>query len=170
VALATDTRHRDLDLALAWRPWAPARWGEASLVLRAVQQRRKILTTSAAGGLNETSTLWMPGLRWSHAFGAWGWRWRPAIELRASAGHRLDVDYLGVYDAQTLRGGQRRELLLALEASPASSAWTWALEWTRARQRPSESSTVRHFGLPAGTVRQPAIEIDDVALRLRRAF
>jgi hypothetical protein len=162
--------HRDLDFALAWRPWAPARWGEAALVLRAVQQRRKILSTSTAGGLDETSTLLMPGLRWSHAFGAGGWRWRPAIELRTSAWHRLDVDYLGVYDAQTLRGGHRRELLLALEASPASSGWTWALEWTHARQRASESGTVRRFGMPAGTVRQPAIDIDDVTLRLRRAF
>lgn len=170
VPLRTETRHRDADLSIAWRPWAPANWGEAWFVLRTTWQRRDIAATPTVGGLLETSTLLMPGLRWSHAIDAQGWRWRPSAELRTSVWHRLDVDYRGVFDAQELDGGRRTELVLGLEASAAGSPWSWSLEWTHARQSASERDTVRSNGVPVGTVRQPRIEIDDVMLRARRAF
>ncbi|MBC5782937.1 hypothetical protein H8N03_08265 [Ramlibacter sp. USB13] len=168
--LATDSRHRDLALSFGWRPWAPASWGEAWLVLRAVQQRRDIASTATVTGLRETSTLVMPGVRWTGSFDAARWRLRPAAELRTSAWHRLHVDYRGLYDAQDLDGGHRNELSLVLDASTAASPWSWSFEWTRARQAASERAPLTRGGAAAGTVRQPRIEIDDVMLRVRRAF
>ena len=168
--LTTDTRHRDIDATLAWRPWPSASWGEAWLVLRAVQQRREIASTPTVGGLDETATLLLPGLRWSHAFNAGSWNWRPSLELRTSVWHRLDVDYRGVFDSQDLQGGRRNELVLGVEAAAAASPWSWSLEWTRARQRASERDTLHRGGVAIGTVVQPRIEIDDVMLRVRRAF
>ena len=166
----TDSRHRDIDATLAWRPWAAASWGEAWLVLRAVQQRREIASTATVGGIDETSTLVLPGLRWTHAFEAGAWRWRPSLELRTSAWHRLDVDYHGVFDAQELDGGHRNEVVLGLEAAAADSPWSWSLEWTHSRQQATSTDTLRRGGVAVGTVRQPRIEIDDVMLKVRRVF
>ena len=168
--LATDSAHRDFALSLGWRPLAPASWGEAWLVLRALEQRRNIASTQGVTGLRETSTLVMPGLRWAGSVAAAGWHLRPSVELRASAWHRVHVDYRGLYDAQDLRGGHRGELSLALEASAPASPWSWSLAWTRARQSASGRGTLSRGGAAVGTVRQPRIEIDDVMLTVRRGF
>ncbi|HEY0823942.1 MAG TPA: hypothetical protein VGD76_09165, partial [Ramlibacter sp.] len=114
VPLQTETEHRDLDLALAWRPLPARSWGEAWLVLRALQQRRVIASTPSASGLRETSNLVSVGARWSHAFAAAGWQWQPSLELRTSVRHRLEVDFGGVYDTADIRGARRREAVLAL--------------------------------------------------------
>ena len=168
--LTTDSAHRDLSFALGWRPLPAASWGEGWLVLRALQQRRKIASTPTAGGLTETSTLVMPGLRWQHAFQSASWRWRPSVELRASAHHRLQIDYGGVFDDSDIRGGRRWEAALALDVSAPDSPWTFGLEWTHARQSASPRQTLNRGGAAVGTVRQPRIAIDDVGVRVRRAF
>lgn len=169
-SLTTETRHRDADLTLAWRPLAPASWGEAWVVLRAARELRDIRSTRAAGGLRETSTLVLPGVRWSRAFAGAGWNWTPSVELRTSVSHRVHVDYEGVFDNQDLHGGHRNEVALALTAWAPSSPWRWSVEWTRVRQRASDSDTVRRAGVAVGTVRQPRIAIDDLMLRATRAF
>jgi hypothetical protein len=166
----TDAGHRDLEYDLAWRPLAPAGWGQAWLVLHTVRQRRQIASTPAARGLRETAHLVMPGLRWSHAFDAAGWRLRPSVEARVSAWHRLDVDFGGVFDTSELKGGRRRELVLAIDASPAGSPWSIGLAWAHARQSASPVHALTRGGAPVGTVHQPRIEIDDVLLRATRAF
>ena len=170
VPLNTDSRHRDLEATLAWRPFAPANWGEGWIVLRTLQQRRQIASTPTVGGLDETATLVLPGIRWVGDFQAASWRLRPSFELRTSVHHSVDVDYRGVFDAQELDGGRRDELQLGVEASAAGSPWSWSLAWTRARQKASDTDTVRRAGVAVGTVRQPRIEIDDVMLSVRRSF
>jgi hypothetical protein len=168
--LRTDTGHRDLDVTLAWRPLTPAAWGEAWLVLRTQQQRRQIASTPAARGLRETSLLVLPGLRWTHAFEAASWRWQPSLELRASVRHDLQVDFGGLFDQADLDGGSRREAVLGVDVGSPASPWSFGLAWTRARQSASPTQTLLRGGVPVGTVRQPRIEIDDVLLRVRRAF
>lgn len=170
VPLSTDSAHRDLALGAAWRPVAPASWGEAWLTLQVLQQRRRIASTPAARGLRETSMLVMPGLRWTHALEARGWRWRPGVEVRASVHHRLDVDFGGLFDDARLTGGGRRELLLSLEAGPAGSPWKFGIEWSHARQSASAVDVLERGGVAVGSVHQPRIAIDDVALRVRREF
>jgi len=44
------------------------------------------------------------------------------------------------------------------------------LAWTHARQSASDRQALFRGGVLFGTVRQPRIEIDDVMLRVRRAF
>lgn len=168
--LTTDSAHRDLSFAFGWRPLPAARWGEGWLVLRTLQQRRKIASTPTAGGLTETSTLVMPGLRWQHAFQAASWRWQPSVELRTSAHHRLQIDYGGVFDHSDIRGGRRWEAALALDVSAPDSPWTFGLEWTHARQSASPRQMLNRGGAAVGTVRQPRIVIDDLGVRVRRAF
>jgi hypothetical protein len=170
VPLTTDSNHRDLDFALAWRPLPAAAWGEGWLVLRALRQDRRIESRPTAVGLRETSLLVMPGVRWAHAFDAASWRWQPSIELRASAHHRLDIGFNGVFDDTEIKGGRRREVALGLEASAPNSPWSWAIEWTHARQSASPRQGLQRGGRPAGTVFQPRIAIDDVGVRVRRAF
>lgn len=169
-ALATDSRHRDLDITLAWRPLPAANWGEGWLVLRALQHRRDIASTASAGGLRETSTLWMPGVRWSHGFAAGSWQLRPSVELRASVDHRLEIDYGGVFDASRIEGGRRWEASLALEAAAPGSPWSWGLAWTHVEQEASARQALYRGGVAVGTVRQPRIRIDDVGVQVRRAF
>jgi hypothetical protein len=166
----TETAHRDLDLGAAWRPWAPGPWGEAWLVLRGAQQRRDIRSTPTVGGLFETSTLLMPGVRWSQEFDGAGWKVRPSVEWRTSVYHRLEIEFGGLFDPSDVDGGHRNELALALEGSSAQSPWSWLLAWTHARQSASDRQALFRGGVLFGTVRQPRIEIDDVMLRVRRAF
>ena len=168
--LTTDSRQTELGLTLAWRPLAPAAWGEAWLLLHTVQQRRNIAATPTVGGLRETSTLLMPGVRWSHGFAAAGWHWQPSVELRASVQHRVDVDFGGVFDEASFPGGRRWESELGLEASAPDSPWRWGIAWTHAHQGASDVSNVSRGGSLAGTVRQPRISIDDVGVRVGRAF
>jgi hypothetical protein len=166
----TETAHRDLDLTAAWRPWAPASWGEAWVVLRGAQQRRDIRSTPTVGGLLETSTLLMPGLRWSHEFDAAAWKLRPSVEWRTSVYHRLEIEFGGLFDPSDIDGGHRNEVALALEGSSAQSPWSWSLAWTHTRQAASDRQALFRGGALIGTVRQPRIEIDVVMLRVRRAF
>jgi hypothetical protein len=168
--VSTTTRHREVDLALAWRPLAAAAWGEGWLVLRGLEQRRTIASTATVGGLEETSTVWMPGLRWTGAFDGAGWRWQPSIELRASVRHRLDIDYRGVFDPSALKGGRRHDVVLGLAMSAPDSPWQWSVEWTHARQSASPRQPLYRGGVAVGTVRQPRILVDDVSVRLRRSF
>jgi hypothetical protein len=168
--LQTRTGQRELGLALAWRPLAPAAGGEAWLTLSALQQRRRIASTPQALGLRETSTLLSPGLRWSTRFEAAGWRWQPSLEVRASVHHRLEVGFGGVFDDARLQGGRRRELALGLQAGPTGSPWQWGLAWSQARQAASEAQAIRRGGAPAGTARQPRIRIADFGLRVAREF
>jgi hypothetical protein len=170
VPLATDSSHRDIELGLAWRPFAPAAWGEGWLTLAALQQRRQIASTPQAQGLRETTALLLPGLRWSRPFDAGGWRWEPSVALRASVWQRLDVDSGGTFDAVRLEGGRRRELVLALQGGRAGSPWHWGLTWSRARQDASAPQPLYRAGAPAGFVREPRVEIDDVSLRVTRDF
>jgi hypothetical protein len=168
--LTTDSNHRDVDLALAWRPLPAAAWGEGWLVLRAMRQERRIESRPTAVGLRETSTLVMPGVRWTHAFDAASWRWQPSVELRASAHHRVDIGFNGVFDDTEIKGGRRHEVALGLEASAPNSPWSYAIEWTHTRQSASPRQGLQRGGAPAGTVFQPRIGIDDVGVRVRRAF
>jgi hypothetical protein len=170
VPLTTATRHQDLDLAVGWRPLAPAAWGEAWLVLGVLQQRRTIQSTGNVAGLVETSTLLMPGLRWNHAFDAGGWRWEPSVQARVSVYHELDIDFGGLFDDTRFDAGRRRELVLGLHVSAPQSPWSAGLEWTRARQSASDREPVYRAGAQVATVRHPRIEIDDISLRVRRAF
>jgi hypothetical protein len=170
VPLQTEDGHRDLAFDLAWRPLAPAGWGEAWLVLRALQQRRQIASVAAARGLRETSDLLLPGVRWQHRFAAAGWQWQPALEARVSVRHRLEVDSGGLFDTADIDGGRRREFVLGLEAGPIASPWRFGLEWTHARQSASPLQPILRAGSVAGTVRQPRIGIDDVMLRATRSF
>ncbi|GAB3775906.1 hypothetical protein GCM10028796_52590 [Ramlibacter monticola] len=170
VPLDTDSGHRDLEFGFAWRPLAPAPWGEGWLGLHGLQQRRQIASTPSAQGLRETSSLLLAGVRWSHVFDGAGWRWQPSAEFRGSVRHRLEVDFHGVFDTADLKGGGRRELLLGLDASPAGSPWHFGFAWTRARQSASPVQPLLRAGAPAGTVRQPRIEIDDVMLRAGLSF
>ena len=170
VPLATDSRHRDLEAGLAWRPLPAAAWGEGWLVLRTLQQRRRIASTATARGLTESADLVMPGLRWSHAFDAAGWRWQPSLELSTSVRHSLQVDFGGVFDDATMRGGRRHETLLDLQVSAPSSPWSFGLAWSHARQSASSTQTLSRNGAAVGSVRQPRIDIDGVSLRARRAF
>jgi hypothetical protein len=168
--IETRTGHRDLEARLGWRPWPAASWGEAWVAVRVLEQRRQIASTATAAGLHETSTLWMPGLRWSHRFEGGGWDWEPSAAWHTSVRHHLEVRYGGLFDPSDLKGGRRTELVLGLTASRAGSAWQWSVEWSRARQAASAWQPLYRRGLRAGTVRQPRLEIDDVSLRLTREF
>lgn len=168
--VATRTGQRDLDAALAWRPFAPGAWGEGWVTLQLLSQRRQIASTAAAGGLRETSQLLMSGLRWTHAWTAAGWRFAPAAELRASVWHRLDVEAGGAFDDAELKGGPRRELALRIDAKAADSPWTFGLEWTRSRESASPRQDLFRDGARIGTIRQPKIEMDTVGVQVRRAF
>ena len=170
VPLATESRHRDFEAGLAWRPLPAAAWGEGWLVLRTLQQRRHIVSTATARGLKERSDLVMAGLRWSHAFDAAGWRWQPSLELSTSARHRLQVEFGGIFDDATMRGGRRHEAVLDLQVAAPSSPWSFGLAWSHSRQSASSAQTLSRNGAVVGSVRQPRIEIDDLSLRVRRAF
>jgi hypothetical protein len=168
--VSTSSRHRDIDVGMGFRPLPAANWGEGWLVLRVLHQRRKIASTATAGGLEETSTFWMPGLRWTHTLQPGSWRVRPSVELRASVHHDLEVDYGGVFDASSLKGGRRSELVLGVDFAQAGSPWEWSMAWTHSRQSASASQPLYRGGVSVGTVRQPRIEIDEIAARVRRAF
>lgn len=169
--LATTSRQHDADLALLWRPQPAAAWGEGWLLLHGVRQHRDIRSTGRVNGLVETSVLLMPGLRWrGPATAAAGWQLRPQVEARVSTYHRLDVDYHGLFDGSRLEGGRRWALVLGLEAQAPDPAWRIGLRWTRARQAASQSQALYRDGVRVGSVRQPRLGYDDLALSLRRDF
>jgi len=173
VPLTTTSRHTDLELGVHWRPFPAAAWGEAWLGLEWLQARRDIASSSLAGGLNETSTLVLPGVRWrSPAFAlphTDNAKFQLEAQWRSSVRHRLEVDYLGLFDDSSLRGGRRSETVLGLSVS-TSEAWRWSLEWSRSRQSASSSAALHRAGALVGSVRQPRVKIDDVSLSLTRRF
>jgi hypothetical protein len=168
--LSSHTGQRDLEAGIAWRPLAAAGWGEGWLLLDVLQQRRQIASTAAASGLRETSTLVLPGLRWSDRFEAAGWKWRPMAQVRTSVHHALHIGFGGAFDDADLRGGRRWDATLALGFARPASPWQWELAWTHAGQAASDRQALSRAGLPAGNVRQPRIGIDDVGIRVRRDF
>ena len=170
VPLSTTSRHTDVDLDLYWRPLAPASWGEAWLGLGWLQARRAIASSSLAGGLEETSSMLMPAVRWrSPWLSAGDFKWQAEAQWRMSARHRLHVDYQGVFDNSSLAGGRRSEAMLRLNMS-VTEAWQWSAQWSRTRQAASNPATLYLAGSPVGTVRQPKVTIDDIALSLTRRF
>jgi hypothetical protein len=172
--VSTSTGHREAELALRWRPLAPAVWGEAWLGLGWLHARRSIEPTSLSGGLNETSSLALPGIRWRSPAWALPWGEEPVkleaeAEWRTSARHRLSVDYLGLYDASVLQGGRRKEFNLRV-ALFKGEAWRWTVGWTRTEQKASPTAVLYRAGVPVGTVHQPRLRIDDLSLSLSRRF
>lgn len=171
VPLSTTSRHTDLELGAYWRPLPAAAWGEAWVGLAWLRARRDIDSSPIAGGLDEKSSLVMPTIRWrSPAFAVTG-NTKFGLEAlwRASARHRLEVDYLGLFDNSSFRGGRRREIGLGLTMTPAET-WQWRLEWSRSRQSASNSAPLFRAGALVGSVRQPRVKIDDVSLSLTRRF
>lgn len=171
--VSTTSRHTDLELGAYWRPFPAAAWGEAWLGLSWLQARRNIASSPIAGGLNEKSSLVLPGVRWrSPAFGVphtGNAKFRVEAGWRTSARHRLEVDYLGVFDNSSLRGGRRNEITLGLNVTTADT-WQWGLAWSRSRQSASASSPLFRAGVLVGSVRQPRVKIDDLTLSLTRRF
>lgn len=172
VPIDTRSRNRDLEAALRWQPWAPAGWGQAGLGLRWLSQRRTILSTPVASGLQETSRLWMPGLTWQSPAWAVGQGWEVRLDAEAwfSVSHRLRVDFGGVFDEASFGAGRRHDLVLRANLAAAGSPWAWSLEWAGARQRASRATSLTRGGAVVGTVTHPRIAIDDVTLRLSRSF
>jgi hypothetical protein len=173
VPLTTTSRHADLDLAAYWRPFPAAAWGEAWLGLGWLQARRDIASSPIAGGLDETSSLVLPGIRWrSPAFAVPhtdNAKFQLEAQWRTSVRHRLEVDYLGVFDNSSFRGGRRSETVLGLSVTSAE-VWRWSLEWSRSRQSASSSVALYRAGALVGSVSQPRVKIDDVSLSLTRRF
>jgi hypothetical protein len=82
-----------------------------------LQARRDIASSAQASGLKETSSLVLPGVRrCSPALAspqAGNARFQFEAQWRTSVRHRLEVDYLGVFDNSSLQGGRRSEIVLA---------------------------------------------------------
>jgi len=173
VPLATTTRHSEWEAGLHWRPASVSAWGEFWVGIDGLRQRRDIASTPKAGGLDETSTLVLPGVRWRSAVFAVapiaGLKFQLEAQWRTSARHRISVDYLGAYDTSAFASGHRDEAALRLIASNGSR-WRWTLGFGRARQVASDTAVLRIGGAPVGSVREPAIRIDDLSLSVAREF
>jgi hypothetical protein len=169
-ALDTISRHDEAGLGARWQPVPAAAWGVPSLSVDALRWRRAIAATASVSSLAETSTYVMPGVAWTSApFSAAGATWTGEAQWRASVLHRLFVDYAGVFDTSSLRGGRRDEATLRLQAA-LPGGWRWSAEWRHARQAASGSFPLYRNGALAGSVRQPLLAIDDVALSISRSF
>jgi hypothetical protein len=169
--LSTTTRQAELAADVLWRPFAPAEWGQAWLTGQGLVNRRSIESTPTAGGLDETSTAVLLGVRWaSPSFAAAGWQTRVEADARVSAWHRLEVDYRGLLDASRFQGARKHQWALRLVGARTESPWGWELEGARLRQGVSDAVPVYRNSTLFGTVRQPALTIDDVTLRVSRRF
>lgn len=169
--LVTSTRHLEGGVDLLWRPGPPAEWGEGWLTAGWLGNRRHIFSTPTAGGLVETSHALLLGARWrSPELGVREWHVNLEAEGRVSAWHRLQVDYEGLLDNSTLRGAQRKQVVLRVNAAAPSSPWLWSLEWSNLWQGASDPEPVFRGGVLFGTVRQPEMSVRDFGLRLTRRF
>jgi hypothetical protein len=169
--LVTTTRHLEGAVDVLWRPWQPAPWGEAWLTGGWLGNRRDIRGTATAGGLLETSSAVFVGAMWrTPPVPLREWRMHVELEGRASVYHRLHVDYQGLLDESDLRGAQRKQVVLRLQATPPNSAWSWTLEYANAWQGASDPEPVYRGGVLFGTVRQPEMSVRDVGLRITRRF
>ena len=170
-ALSTTTRQTELAADLSWRPLAPAAWGQAWLAGELLANRRAIESTPAAGGLDETSSAVLVGARWaSPSFALAGWQSHVEADARVSVWHRLDVDYRGLLDASSFEGARKHQVALRLLGARQESPWGWEIEAARITQGASDAVPVYRAGALFGTVRQPALTIDDVILRVSRRF
>jgi len=174
VPLTTTTRQAEAGADLMWRPHAPAAWGEGWLTLGALANRRMIYSTPIAGGLDETSSAALVGVRWRSPAFAPVARWTANVEAeaRTSVWHRLDVDFHGLLDKTHFDAARKRMLTVRVLASPADSPWEWGLEWSGLWQPASRSASVARAGVPlAGTtVHQPELSMRDLTLRVGRRF
>ena len=172
VPLSTTTRQTEFAADLLWRPFAPLPWGEAWLTLQWLGNHRAIASTATAGGLDETSQATLLGARWtSPSFAAVaGWQAHVEADGRISVQHRLRVDYRGLLDPSTLEGARKRQWALRLVGARPASPWGWEVEAAHLSQRASDSVPVYRAGSLFGTVRQPALTIDDLTLRVSRRF
>ena len=170
--LSTTTRQFELLADLLWRPLAPAPWGEAWLALEWLGNRRAIESTPAAGGLDETSRALLVGVRWvSPGFGTIaGWQAHAEVDARVSVQHHLGIDYRGLLDTSHIGGARKHQGALRLVGRQAQSPWSWDIEAARLSQGASDAAPVYRNGALFGTVRQPALAIDDVTLRVSRRF
>lgn len=168
--LATTSRHLEAEGGAAWKPSHAYAWGEPAVTFDGLWFRRSIAASADAASLQETSTLWMPGLAWtSPSWSAGGAAFRLQARWRTSVHHHLAVDYAGLFDPSSLRGGHRSDVSLAATAL-AANGWSFSLEWHRARQAESDVAPIFAAGVPAGTVRQPRISLDDVGLKISKEF
>lgn len=170
--LSTTTRHIEFTADALWRPLAPRAWGEAWVTAQWLLNRREIESTASAGGLDERSRAVLLGVRWvSPTFTpVTTWQTWVVADTRVSVQHRLEVDYRGLLDASSLPGGRKHQWALRLAARRAESPWTWELEAARLTQAASDEVPVYRAGALFGTVRQPSLTIEDVALRVSRRF
>jgi hypothetical protein len=170
--LQTTADHLDAGARVMWRPWAPQPWGAPWLIAGWHHNRRNITGTGTVSGLREHSSAWLAGVRWQSASHQATAQWQMHLELDAlvSMKHRLDVDFHGLFDASRLDGGRQRRTAIRLVGTAADSPWNWTLEWSRLNQAASPSAILRRGGLVAGTVRQPHLSTDDLALRVTRRF
>jgi hypothetical protein len=171
--LASASSHTEYEAGLHWRPTPSRNWGEAWLGVDGLRQRRGIASTPLAGGLGETSTLVLPGVRWRSPGATFAaapmFTFQLEAQWRTSVSHRLSVDYLGAYDASAFESGHRNEAALRLLAS-GRNGWRWTLAFAHVRQSTSGAAVLRSGGVPVGSVREPAIRIDDVSLAVGREF
>jgi hypothetical protein len=169
--LATTTRQTELAADLMWRPFGPGRWGQAWLGGQLLANRRAIESTPTAGGLDETSRALLVGARWaSPSFAAADWQTHLEADARVSIWHRLDVDYRGLLDASSFEGARKHQLALRVVGASQASPWAWEIEAARLTQPASDAVPVYRAGAVFGTVRQPALTIEDVTLRVSRRF
>lgn len=170
--LQSTTDHRDAGLRLMWRPVPAQAWGEPWIVFGLHHNRRDIKGTAAATGLLESSSALLAGVRWQSPphEAVPGWPMRLEVEALVSARHRLEVDFRGLYDATRLDGGRQRRAAVRLVAGAVNSPWEGSLEWSHLNQSASPSTSLRRGGVTVGTVRQPRLTIDDIALRITRRF
>jgi hypothetical protein len=169
--LSTTTRQTEVAADVLWRPIAPAAWGQAWITGQGLVNRRSIESTPAAGGLDETSSALLLGARWaSPSFAAGGWQAHVEADARVSVWHRLEVDYRGLLDASSFEGARKHQWALRLVGARTDSPWGWEIEAARLMQGASDSVPVFRAGSLFGTVRQPALTIEDVSLRISRRF
>lgn len=169
--LSTTTRQTEVAADVFWRPLPAAWWGQGWLTGQGLVNRRSIESTPTAGGLDETSSALLLGLRWtSPSFLAGGWQAHLEADARASVWHRLEVDYRGLLDASRFTGARQRQWALRLVGARAESPWEWELEAGRLSQGASDSVPVNRGGALFGSVRQPALTVDDLTLRVSRRF
>jgi len=171
VPLMTTTRQTEFAADMRWRPLAPAAWGQAWLTGQWLGNRRSIESTPVAGGLDETSSALLVGARWTTpSFGTAGWQAHIEADAQVSVWHRLEVDYRGLLDGSSLEGARKHQWALRLVGARPESPWGWEIEAARLTQGTSDAVPVYRNGAVFGTVRQPAMTIEDVTLRVSRHF
>lgn len=172
VPLQTTSDHLDATARLMWRPVAAQAWGEPWLLLGWHHNRRNIKGKAMVSGLREDSSALLVGVRLHSPTHQATPQWQLRLEGEAlvSLRHRLDVDFMGLYDRARLDGGRQRRTAVRLVATPTGSPWDWTFEWAHLNQAVSPSTALLRGGALMGSVRQPRLSTDDVTLRVSRRF